>query len=90
MARPSKGNTEKFTIYLSPELSQKMKDLAHFQRRNISDLINDIAQKYVADNEQALKIFHDAIAQAEQVNKENPNHDAINKVAEIKKKKTES
>lgn len=71
MARPSKGNTEKFTIYLSSELSQKMKDLAHFQRRNISDLINDIAQKYIADNEQALKIFHDAIAQAAEIKKEN-------------------
>lgn len=71
MAKASKSTTEKFTIYLSPELSQKMKDLAHFQRRNISDLFQEIAQNYVSQNEQALKIFHDAIAQAAEIKKEN-------------------
>ena len=68
MARISKGNTEKITIYLPVELSQNLKDLAHFQRRNISDVFTDLAQDYAAKNEQTLKIFHDAIAQVEQVN----------------------
>ena len=71
MARPSKENTEKITIYLTSELSQKMKDLAYCQRRNISDVFTELAQEYAAKNEQTLKIFHDAIAQVEQVNQAN-------------------
>ncbi len=71
MAKSIKETTEKFTIYLPVELSQKIKDLAHFYRKNISDLFKDLAQDYAAKNEHALKIFHDAIKQVEQENQAN-------------------
>ena len=65
MGRPKKENTEKFTIYLNTELAQNIKDLAHFNRKNISDLIKEISEKYVAENERTLKVFHKAIEEIE-------------------------
>ena len=61
MGRPKKEDKEKFTIYLNTEIAQNIKDLAHFNRTNVSDLIEEIAKKYAAENELALKVFHKAI-----------------------------
>ena len=62
----AKTKNEKITIYLTPELSSKIKDLAHFHRKNVSELFVNLAEEFANKNENSLKIFHDAIKQAEE------------------------